>query len=156
MFFILASAALRKANKAIQLLAGLGLSVWLSARWGTLTFGPPAFLSVAACLGILFAIYIILRPVRQAIFRGICQFLVRYGTESCLAFGVWNLLSLPASRPSLTPDYAGIMALHETYDALDSSKQVKVVEVVHRLEEWPSPIAGEAQMFLDAVLRPLN
>jgi hypothetical protein len=162
MFFLLSSPIFRMASKAIQWLAMLALSTWLSIRWGTAlgqgqsrdgsSAAPSGLIMVATSLTIVFGLYLVLRQVRRAIFRSACQLLVRKGPGILLPIGVWNLLS--ASVPARTtdaPDYAGLIALHKTYDSLDASRRSRIVEVVYALEDWPSPVAKEAQMFLDAV-----
>jgi len=163
MFFLFTSPIFRMASKAFQWLAMLALSAWLSIRWESVfANGQPGngssvlgsgLIVAAASLAIVYGLYLVLRPVRRSIFRGSCQLLVRSGTGLFLPLGVWNLLSVSVpSRPTASPDYAGLMALHRTYDSLDPLRRQRIVEVVYGLEEWPSPVAKQAQMFLDAVL----
>ena len=113
------------------------------------------FLVIAAILcATIFGIWRILRSLRLALLRFLCQLLIRFGSGFLLWYGVWELLSVGVRIRNQfdAPDFTGLATLHKTYDAVERSRKAKILNAVYGLEGSPQcDVYLESVLFLEAL-----
>lgn len=157
MLFVTWSRGLRFLKKAAKFAAVVALVFWFANHLPQfvpqLVEEPVASVIVAILLAvaIVFGSAQILRPVFRAASLWVCNLLVRSGVATLMDCGIFGLLmfSVP-SNPIDLPDYQGLATLHEAFEALDTTRQAKIVAAVKHIEEDPGcPCGREAVMFLE-------
>src|SRR5258708_16566032 len=150
----------RFAGRAALLFGLLAFVAWVSSLYvsstNVSTPGQSVLLSLTSALvsfALVFAVWLLMRPVRYAILRVVYRLMIHSGISVLLYFGIWELLTDAVRvRLDALPDYTGLATLHRTYDSVDQRKRTKIISAVRRLaESQRCNVFKDAIMFLDGI-----